>query len=104
MPAVETFVASLTKYDALTTGALYHSVVPPEVTFEAKLIEPLQMVCDEALSVGVDGSDVTVMVELAVFVHPFPSVPVTVYVRVAVAEAITLLPVVADNSVDGSHE
>jgi hypothetical protein len=37
-------------------------------------------------------------------VHPFPSVPVTVYVVVVVGLAITVVPVADDNPVAGLHE
>ena len=81
---------------------MYHTVVPPEVTKDVRLVdEPLQMVTDELLNVGVDGFAVTVIVEVAVLVHPLPSVPVTVYVLVAVGVAVTLAPIVDDRSVEG---
>ena len=81
---------------------MYHSVVPPEVTREVRLVdEPLQIVIEDPLNVGVDGFALTVIVEVAVLVHPLPSVPVTVYVLVVVGVAITLVPLVDDKSVDG---
>ena len=42
-------------------------------------------------------------VKLAVFVQPFPSVPVTVYVVVAVAVLVTGVPVVELRPVTGLH-
>ena len=102
MPAVDTLVGLLTKYAGLASGAVYHCVVPPEVTMLLRfMLLPLQIVCAELLNVGVDGSVFTVIVEVAVAEHPFASVPVTVYVLVEVGVAITLLPVVEDNSVEG---
>lgn len=50
------------------------------------------------------GNGFTVTVDVAVFVHPFTSVPVTVYVVVEVGFAFTLAPVVALNAVAGDHE
>lgn len=47
------------------------------------------------------GLVVTVMGTLAVPVHPFAAVPVTVYVVVTLGYAITTLPVVIDKLVEG---
>jgi hypothetical protein len=43
----------------------------------------------------------TVIVTVAVLVHPFPAVPVTVYVVVVVGFAVTVAPVVEDKPVAG---
>jgi hypothetical protein len=50
------------------------------------------------------GAGITVTVTAVEFVHPFPSVPATVYVVVVVGLAITVAPVVVDNPVVGLHE
>ena len=54
----------------------------------------------EAVTVG---RSFTVTVTDAVFVHPFASVPVTVYVVLTVGVAVTGVPVVALNPVEGVH-
>jgi hypothetical protein len=61
---------------------------------------PLQMAEDPATAVTV-GFVLTVTVTCAVFLHPFASVPVTVYVVVPAGVAVTVVPVVADNPVAG---
>jgi hypothetical protein len=45
-----------------------------------------------------------VTVTVVVFEHPFPSVPVTVYVVDVVGLAVTVEPEVDDNPVAGLHE
>ena len=49
------------------------------------------------------GSALTVTVCVALFWHPFISVPVTVYVTDAMGEAVILLPVVDARPVEGDH-
>jgi hypothetical protein len=49
------------------------------------------------------GAGFTVTTTVVVFVHPFPSVPVTVYVVVVAGPAVTVAPVVDDNPVAGLH-
>jgi hypothetical protein len=53
---------------------------------------PVQMLVLEAEMVTV-GEGFTVMVRVAVFVHPLAEVPVTVYVVVVVGETVTVVPV-----------
>ena len=47
---------------------------------------------------------VTLMVEVAVFIHPLAPVTVTVYVVVAEGKAMTVFPVLIDKSPEGLHE
>ena len=98
-------MAVVTKKDAFTSGMEYHSVVPPDVTrlLSVTALPLLHIVWEEELSDGVDGSAVAVIVVLAVFVHPFASVPVTVYGWVAVGVEMTELPVVAERYVLGDQ-
>ena len=56
---------------------------------------------DESVPVGLC---VTLMVVLAVLVHPLAPVTVTVYVFVADGNAITVEPVLIDRSPAGLHE
>jgi len=49
------------------------------------------------------GAGFTVTNTVVVFVHPFPSVPVTVYVVVVVGPAATVAPIVDDNPAAGLH-
>ena len=49
------------------------------------------------------GLFVTVTVTVAVFTHPFKSVPVTVYVLVTVGSAVTLVPDVESKPVAGDQ-
>ena len=88
---------------AEASGAVNHSVAVPLLMNDARLNAPalLQIVFEEAVNVGVAGVLDTVMVDVAVFVHPLASVPVTVYVLVLVGVAITLDPLTAESSVDG---
>jgi hypothetical protein len=62
--------------------------------------EPEQIVCEATVKVGVG---LTVIVAVAVLVHPEADVPVTVYAVVTVGLAVTALPVVALNPVEGLH-
>ena len=76
-------------------------VIPPvAVNVE---FPPLQIVDGVAVATGVEGVSDDVMVVVAVAVHPFPSVPVTVYVVVTPGAASTVIPVVADNPAAGAH-
>ena len=65
--------------------------------------EPTQMEVGEADTVT-DGSGLTVMVTVAVLVHPAEEVPVTVYVVVTVGVAVTEAPVDALRLVEGDQE
>ena len=49
------------------------------------------------------GKELTVMVTFAVSVQFVPLVPVTIYVVVVVGDAVTVVPVVELNPVDGVH-
>ncbi len=49
------------------------------------------------------GVTVTVTEALFVLIHPFISVPITVYVWVEVGLAVTEVPVVEDKPVDGDQ-
>lgn len=49
------------------------------------------------------GSGLTVIVTVAVLLHPVPFVPVTVYVVVTVGLAEVLVQVEQDNPVEGNH-
>ena len=49
------------------------------------------------------GAGFTLTVTDVVFVHPFPSVPITVYVVVVVGPAVTVAPVVDDKPMAGLH-
>jgi hypothetical protein len=62
--------------------------------------EPRQIV---GLFTVTAGKGLTVTVEVAELLHPFTSVPVTVYVVVVVGSAITELPVVEERSVLGDQ-
>jgi hypothetical protein len=55
------------------------------------------------LPVAAAGNAFTVIVVVALFVHPLPSVPVTVYVVVVPGVAVTFAPVVALRPVPGLH-
>jgi hypothetical protein len=61
---------------------------------------PLQIVAGVTV---ITGSTFTVTVTCVDAVHPFPSVPVTVYVMVEVGLAVTEEPVVALSAVAGLH-
>ena len=65
------------------------------------VLAPVQMlVLEDTVTVG---KVFTVIVTVAVFVHPLELVPVTVYVVVVVGLAVTVAPVVELNPVDGVH-
>jgi hypothetical protein len=77
-----------------------HAYVPPPVAFSV-VFDPVQMeTSGPAFATGVE---FTVTVTVAVFVQPFALVPVTVYVVVAVGDAVTVAPVVALNPVAGAQ-
>jgi hypothetical protein len=61
---------------------------------------PLQIDADVT---EITGNGFTVTVTCVDDVHPFTSVPVTVYVEVEVGLAVTLVPVVALSPVAGDH-
>jgi len=96
-------LALVTRKEAFTSGTEYHSVVPPDVTrlLSVTALPLLQIVWEEELSVGVEGTTVAVIVVLAVFVQPLTSVPVTVYVLFVLGVDMTVPPLVADRSVAG---
>jgi hypothetical protein len=73
-------------------------VVAPEAVSDTEL--PMQMLADDGVTVIV-GTLLTVIVRIAVTLHPV--VPVIVYVVVAVALHVTVAPVVALKPVDGNH-
>jgi hypothetical protein len=62
---------------------------------------PAQMVIGLESIVGIG---FTVIVTVAVAVHPFTEVPVTVYVVVAAGLPVTVAPVVVLKPVAGAHE
>ena len=65
------------------------------------LAEPAQTVVTAGAIVPPVGEGLTVIVDVAVFVHPLALVPVTVYVVVEVGPALTTEPDVDDNPVAG---
>jgi len=77
--------------------------VLPEPAFALKVTdEPVQIVVALAVIVAL-GALTTVTVTWSVFTHPFASVPVTVYVVVAVGFAVTAAVFVALKPVEGDH-
>ena len=77
----------------------YQVNVPVQPNASSVTVPGPQLVPSTA--VGVAGMGLTVTVTVVVFLHPLTSVPVTVYVCEAVSVAVTVVPVVADNPVDG---
>lgn len=74
--------------------------MPPAAVIVVLL--PAQMLEDAAVAVML-GKGFTVMATLAVLVHPFAAVPVTVYVVVTAGVAVTAAPVVALSPVAGDQ-
>ena len=84
-------------------GADHVALVAPPPTTPARLIDPpAQIVCGDPAFTVATGFTSTVISEE--FVHPFASVPVTVYVVVRNGFAITVEPLAEDNPVDGLQE
>jgi len=63
---------------------------------------PPEHIDDDGVTVTV-GNGLTVIVTVAVLVHPLPLVPVTVYVVVEPGLAVTVAVLVALNPVEGLH-
>jgi hypothetical protein len=83
---------------------VYQLRVPPGQPAADKLTTPVPHRVS-FVTVGAVGNGFTVTVTVAVLVHPVAViVPVTVYVVVAVGLAVTVVPVVEDNPVEGLHE
>jgi hypothetical protein len=85
-------------------------VAPLDQRFPVAKLEVRVMLCPKQIVAGLGlevmvtvGKFVTVTVTLAVFIHPFKSVPVTVYVLVTVGWAVTVVPDVESNPVAGDH-
>jgi hypothetical protein len=86
-----------------TEVPLLQEYVLPEPAFALKVTEaPVQIVVALAVIVAL-GAFTTVTVTWSVFTQPFASVPVTVYVVVAVGLAVTAAVFVALKPVDGDH-
>lgn len=112
--AVHPFTSVPVTVYVVVDDGLAVTLAPVELLSEAEGVHtyeeaPLAVsVAGEPLQIAVFGETVRVMVltvtvPWAVAVHPFASVPVTVYVMVEVGLAVTEEPVVALNPVAGVH-
>ncbi len=68
-----------------------------------ELFPPVQIALGVAVTEDTETAGAEVIAVVAVFVQPFPSVPVTVYVVVAAGVALTDVPVVADRPAEGAQ-